>query len=75
MHLDRLIILDDGQVSLSLDIIDCATFALDIHAAEYEAHFVLKCPLYNPIKDKSSTFLENVVLGKSQVLPSIGPTS
>ena len=32
------------------------------NVAENEAHFVLECPLYNPIKDKFQSLLEKVVL-------------
>jgi hypothetical protein len=31
---------------------------------ENEAHFVLECPLYNPIRDKLPSLFENVILGK-----------
>ena len=33
------------------------------NAGENEAHFVLGCPLYPPIRDKLSLLFENVILG------------
>jgi hypothetical protein len=33
------------------------------NAVENETHFVLGCPLYNPIRDKFPSLFENVVLG------------
>ena len=63
MHLGDLIILDSGQVSLALDIIDYATFALVMQLNIHEAHFVLELPLYNPIIGNFSSLFENVVVG------------
>ena len=33
------------------------------NAVENEAHFMLECPIYNPIKDKFPSLFKNVVLG------------
>ena len=52
--------LDDERLSLSLEILDYATFASD--AIENEARLVLECPLYNPIKDKFPSLFENVII-------------
>ena len=43
--------LDDGQLSLSLEILDHVNFAF-YNAIENKAHFVLEYPLYNLIRDK-----------------------
>ena len=43
--------LDNGRVSLSLEIIDYVIF-FSYNVVENEAHFVLECPLYNSIRDK-----------------------
>ena len=58
--IDLPLILDDGWLSLSLKTLDYATFTPIV---ENEAHFVLECPLYNPIRDKFPSLLENLVLG------------
>lgn len=33
-----------------------------------EAHFVLQCPLYNPIRNMFPSLFENVVLGSLKIL-------
>ena len=49
--------LDNGQLFLSLGTIDYA------NVVENEAHFVLECPLHNPIGEKFKSLFEKVVLG------------
>jgi hypothetical protein len=49
--------LDSGQVSLPYKL--CHFCSYD--AIENEAHFVLDCPLNNPIEDKFPSLFENVV--------------
>lgn len=43
-----------------LDIHD--NFSLTYKIVENETHFVLTCPLHNPIRDKFSTIFKNVGL-------------
>ena len=43
------------------------------NANENEAHFILECPLYKPIRDKFPSLFENVVHMESQIMLSIGP--
>ena len=40
---------------------DYATFFI-YNVAEFEAHFVLECPLYNPIIDKFQSLFEKATL-------------
>ena len=54
--------LDNGRLFLSLEILDYVTF-FSCNAVEIEAHFMLECPLYKPIRDKFPSLFENVVLG------------
>ena len=49
--------LDDGQLSLSVEIIDY------VNVVENEAHFVLECALHNPIRGKFQRLFEKAVLG------------
>ena len=56
--------LDGGQlVSLSLKIIDYATFFYFYNVVENEARFVSECLLYNFIKDKFQSLFEKEILG------------
>ena len=41
------------------------------NAIENEAHFVLECPLYKPIKDKFPLLFKNVVMGSLQAFIQI----
>jgi hypothetical protein len=53
---------DIGRLSLSLEIIYRLCHLCSYNAVASEAHFVLECPLYNPIKVKFPSIFENVVL-------------
>ena len=54
--------LDGGRLSLSLERPNYVTFA-SYNVVKNEAHFVVKWPLYNFIRNKSQSLLEIVVLG------------
>ena len=41
------------------------------YAVENETHFVLECPLYNPIKDKFPPLLKSIVSKEPEVFLSI----
>ena len=59
---NHILAIEIARLSLSLEILDYVTFA-PIMQLENESHFVLECPLYNPIRDKFPSLFENVVLG------------
>ena len=42
---------------------DCSFFCFIV-----QCNFVLECPLYNPIRDKFASLVENVVLGSLKSL-------
>ena len=49
----------DFSIPIFRDTILCHFFSYN--AFENEVHFMLKCPLYNPIRDKFPSLFENVV--------------
>ena len=54
--------LDDGRLSLSLQILEFSLIC-SYSAVENEAHFVLECLLYNPVRHKFPSLFEEVILG------------
>jgi hypothetical protein len=56
--------LDNGRLSLPLEILDYTTFC-SYDAIENESHFVLKCPMYHPIRD--THYLRTKFWGASSV--------
>ena len=55
--IDLTLKLNDGRLSLSLEKLDYATFSPQCSWK----HFILECPLYNPIRDKFPSLFKNVV--------------
>lgn len=53
--------LDNGQVSMSLEIQDQLCHFCSYAVIEDDVYFMLECPLCNPIRDKFPSLFENVV--------------
>ena len=52
----------NGRLSLSLETTRLCHFCF-YNAIENDGHFVMECPIYNPIRHKFPSLFENVVLG------------